>query len=79
MNGLEATKLVRQRWPDKGPAIVAVTAYGLRGDRERCMEAGMDDYLSKPVQLDDLARMLRKYSPPESSKKLPPKGRKKCH
>ena len=77
MNGLEATKIVRQRWPDKGPVIIAVTAYGLQGDRERCMEAGMDDYLSKPVQLDDLARMLRKYSPVESSKKVPPKGRRK--
>ena len=77
MNGLEATRIIRQRWPDKGPLIIAVTAYGLQGDRERCMEAGMDDYLSKPVQLDDLARMLRKYSPVESSKKVPPKGRRK--
>ena len=76
MNGLEATRIIRQRWPDKGPLIIAVTAYGLQGDRERCIEAGMDDYLSKPVQLDDLARMLRKYSV-ESSKKTPPKRRRK--
>ncbi|MDD1742550.1 MAG: response regulator [Methanotrichaceae archaeon] len=69
MNGLEATKIVRQRWPDKGPVIIAITAYGLQGDRERCLEAGMDDYLSKPVQLEDLAEMLHKYVPARRSKK----------
>jgi CheY-like chemotaxis protein len=77
MNGLDATRIIRQRWPEKRPLIIAVTAYGLQGDRERCIEAGMDDYLSKPVQLDDLARMLRKYSPVESSNKVPPKRWKK--
>src|SRR5512136_273524 len=58
MSGLEATRIIRQRWPDKGPIIIAITAYGLQGDRERCLEAGLNDYISKPVQLDDLARML---------------------
>ncbi|MDD1757910.1 MAG: response regulator [Methanotrichaceae archaeon] len=52
MNGLEATRSIRQRWPEKGPTIVAITAYGLQGDRES-LEAGMDDYLSKPAQLQD--------------------------
>ncbi|MDD1752024.1 MAG: response regulator, partial [Methanotrichaceae archaeon] len=77
MNGLEATRTIRQRWPDKGPMIIAVTAYGLKGDRERCLEAGMDDYISKPVQLEDLGEMLRKYTPARPGKKVPFKGRKK--
>ncbi|MDD1758032.1 MAG: PAS domain S-box protein, partial [Methanotrichaceae archaeon] len=79
MNGLEATRIIRQRWPDKGPVIIAVTAYGLEGDREKCLAAGMDDYISKPVQLDDLAKMLRKYVAALTSKKASSKGRKTRH
>jgi CheY-like chemotaxis protein/DNA-binding MarR family transcriptional regulator len=58
MDGLEATRIIRQRWPDKGPKIIAITAYALKGDRERCLEAGMDDYISKPVRMEDLAQAL---------------------
>ncbi|MDD1751691.1 MAG: response regulator [Methanotrichaceae archaeon] len=76
MNGLEATRIIRQRWPDKGPLIIAVTAYGLQGDRERCLEAGMDDYISKPVQLNNRAEMLYKYAPARG-KMIPPRKRKK--
>jgi CheY-like chemotaxis protein len=60
MDGLEATRIIRKRWPDKGPKIVAITAYAMTGDRERCLEAGMDDYVSKPVRLQDLALVLSK-------------------
>ncbi len=60
MDGLEATKIIRQRWPN-GPKIIAITAYALKGDHERFIEAGMDDYISKPVQKDDLAKALTKY------------------
>jgi CheY-like chemotaxis protein len=60
MNGLEATGIIRQRWPDKKPLIIAVTAHGLEGDREKCLEAGMDDYISKPIKREDL-KMLHKY------------------
>ena len=60
MNGLEATRIIRQRWPDNGPKVVALTAYALQGDRERCIEAGMDDYISKPIKLEELAEALRK-------------------
>ncbi len=52
---------VRQRWPDAGPKIIAVTAYALEGDREKCFEVGMDDYIPKPVQKEDLSRVLSKY------------------
>lgn len=61
MNGLDATRIIRQRWPDIKPIIIAVTAYGLEGDRENCLDAGMDDYLSKPIKLKELQNMLGKY------------------
>ena len=54
MDGLEATRIIRQRWPNDGPRIIAITAYALKGDREKCLEAGMDGYLAKPIWLDDL-------------------------
>ena len=61
MDGLAATRMIRRLRPGKGPKIVAITAYGLRGDRERCLEAGMDDYISKPVKLNELAKVVGKY------------------
>ncbi len=60
MNGFEATRIIRKRWPESELAIIAVTAYALEGDREKCLEAGMDDYISKPVRIDDLAEKLNK-------------------
>ena len=59
MDGLEATRIIRQRWPEK-IKIIAITAYALKGDRERCLAAGMDDYISKPVKMGELAEMLSK-------------------
>lgn len=67
MDGVEATRIIRQRWPG-GPKIIALTAYGLEGDREKFIEAGMDDYIAKPVQKKDLAEVLNKY---RSSKNSP--------
>ena len=57
MDGIEAAKKIRERWPN-GPKIIAITAYALEGDREKCIEAGMDDYISKPIQLDELQSLL---------------------
>ena len=62
MNGLEAAKIIRQRWHD-GPIIVAVTAFALEGDRDRFLAAGMDDYISKPIKIDELKALLEKYRP----------------
>ncbi len=62
MDGFEASKAIRERWRDGLPHIIAVTAHALEGDRKRCIEAGMDDYISKPVRLGDLARVLAECS-----------------
>ena len=57
MDGLVAAQEIRKLWP-KGPRIVAITAYALKGDRERCLTAGMDDYISKPIVIEELRRVL---------------------
>lgn len=62
MDGFEATRQIRQRWPDDGPKIIAITAYALVGDKEKCLEAGMDGYISKPVKLAELAETLGRLS-----------------
>ncbi len=61
MDGLKATKEIRQRWPD-GPKIVALTAYAMDGDESRCLEAGMDGYISKPIDPNHLAQTLKAIS-----------------
>ncbi|MGB7712343.1 MAG: response regulator [Microcoleus sp.] len=59
MDGLEASRLICQEWGDtERPMIVAMTANAMRGDREDCMAAGMDDYLSKPIEIEELVRVL---------------------
>jgi CheY-like chemotaxis protein len=61
MDGIEAAKAIRQRWPANRPGIIAVTAYALEGDRERYLESGMDDYIAKPIQIEKLKAVLGKY------------------
>jgi CheY-like chemotaxis protein len=60
MGGLEATAAIRQRERSSGEhiPIIAVTAHAMPGDRERCLQAGMDGYLSKPVQAAELIRVI---------------------
>jgi CheY-like chemotaxis protein len=71
MGGLEATAEIRQRQQDrakfpnyKSPiVIVAMTASAMQGDREKCLEAGMDDYLAKPVKLEDIRTVVERWGP----------------
>ncbi|MGH8993963.1 MAG: response regulator [Acidimicrobiia bacterium] len=56
MDGLEATRRIRAR--GNGPYIVAVTADAMQGDREMCLEAGVDDYIAKPIRMDELTQAL---------------------
>jgi signal transduction histidine kinase/CheY-like chemotaxis protein len=64
MNGLEATRAIREAEAGDGAGrtiIVGITAHALTGDRERCLEAGMDDYVTKPVSPDRLERKLDQW------------------
>jgi CheY-like chemotaxis protein len=62
MDGLDATRRIMASIPEEQrPRIVAVTANVMQGDRERCLEAGMDDYISKPVKLEEMQLMVEKY------------------
>jgi signal transduction histidine kinase/ligand-binding sensor domain-containing protein/DNA-binding response OmpR family regulator len=63
MDGLEATRIIRTSGGHQ-PVIVAITANVMQGDREECLEAGMDDYLSKPIKLELLVGMLEKHARP---------------
>jgi CheY-like chemotaxis protein len=60
MDGLEATHRIRTDWPEEEqPWIIALTAQAVEGDRERFLSMGMDDYVSKPVRIDVLAKALQ--------------------
>ena len=63
MNGLEATQAIREMEQERGghTPIIGITAHALKGDRERCIEAGMDDYLSKPISPDRLAEKIEAW------------------
>lgn len=62
MDGLEATRCICQQWlPESRPWIVATTAYAMQGDREECLSAGMNDYISKPIRAEALVQALKRY------------------
>jgi CheY-like chemotaxis protein len=65
MDGLEAARRICARWGRKRPRIVAMTANAMQGDRELCLDAGMDDYLTKPIRVDRLVEALNLVSPRE--------------
>jgi len=61
LDGLEATRIIRERCPrERRPRIIAATANAMESDRQRCEAAGMDDFISKPVRVEDLQKALSK-------------------
>lgn len=59
MDGLETTRRLRAQASEERPRIVAMTAHAMHGDQEMCLEAGMDDYVTKPISLEVLDAVLR--------------------
>ena len=73
LDGYAATQLLRQReGNDRHTTIIGVTAYAMRGDREKCLAAGMDDYLSKPVAMEDLQETLERWDRPKRDRTASP-------
>ena len=62
MDGLEATRLIRDSGKNDQPVIIALTANTMEGDEEECLRAGMNDYIGKPLKLDELLNKLRKWA-----------------
>jgi len=62
MDGLEATRVIVSKWkPSERPKIIAMTANAMQGDREMCLEAGMDDYITKPIRFDQIQDALERW------------------
>ena len=69
MNGFEASQAIRDLEKAKGMTrtpIIAVTAHALIGDKQRCLDVGMNDYLSKPLHIERLAEYIEKWYPVET-------------
>jgi len=69
IDGFEATRIIREKEKSSGIhlPIIAMTAYALRGDREKCLEAGMDGYISKPVKIPELVKAIHQIIPEKKS------------
>ena len=61
MDGYQAIKEIRQNSATPDIPIIAVTAQAMAGDREKCLEAGADSYISKPIDVDELLKLLNRY------------------
>ncbi len=77
MNGYEATREIRrQKGPNRKVPIIAMTANAMAGDREDCLAAGMDDYIAKPIEVDQMVEMLQRWArpaaEPDRGKPTPP-------
>ncbi len=72
MDGLEATRRIRRDFPpERQPHIIALTAAAFPEDRARCLEAGMDDYISKPIDMEQLAAIIGKIADLRNSEPVP--------
>jgi CheY-like chemotaxis protein len=81
MDGLEATAIIRQREQGSGThlPIIALTAHAMKGDRERCLEAGMDEHVSKPVRQQELFQAIDAVIPAGSGTESPAGAPKPVH
>jgi CheY-like chemotaxis protein len=61
MDGLEATSVIRRRWSAEQLPVIALTAHAMAEERERCLAAGMNQHLSKPLRTAELAEALRRW------------------
>jgi len=64
MDGLAATKALRAHYGNTGPTIIAMTANAMYEDRQRCLDAGMNDYISKPIRISELVAALQRLAHP---------------
>ncbi|WRH66836.1 MAG: response regulator [Planktothrix sp. GU0601_MAG3] len=68
LDGLETTRYICKQWPeDSRPWIIAMTAHAMQGDKEECLQAGMNDYVSKPIRIKSLIAALERYYTYEST------------
>lgn len=76
MDGYEAARTIRvlERESARHQPIVAMTANAMTGERERCLEAGMDDYIAKPIELEKLAAIVDKWIPTSVANAEAPKA-----
>lgn len=75
MDGLEATRRICQQWePGNRPQIVAMTAGAMEGDRDKCIEAGMDDYITKPIKVTALQAVLENLATDKKYDAIAPTG-----
>ena len=78
MDGIEATHMIIEMFnKNLRPKIIAMTANAMQGDKEKCIEAGMDDYISKPVKVEELYEILKKWGKLYMKKKIPNFQKKK--
>ena len=71
MDGYEAARRIREKWSaneSERPRLIALTGHAMAGDRERCLAAGMDDYLTKPLRVEDLTAALERAASTPKSK-----------
>ena len=61
MDGLEATRIIKKDFTTNSPTIIAITANAMQGDKEICFAAGMDDYISKPIKIEEVELMIKKW------------------
>jgi two-component system, sensor histidine kinase and response regulator len=74
MDGMEATTMIREKEKLSGAhqAVIALTAHAMKGDQERCLAAGMDAYLTKPIRSHELDELLERYARRAVAPRIPP-------